>query len=197
MNMAQRLAMEYVNVTMQMTEFQLNQFLLSADTSYISHRVKILGAGEQEIVLEEAGGEEVHLSFERKGGIYIGSLSCRVVNPHLINMIRKLFFTYKGTGTVNRIYKDLTMMYYYEGGSVRRISEVRPGGTKLIYEHKYSLVEMMSLFKLQTVEQEIELIHQKINSLLDLRNTCRHEAAIREVDDELAKAAARLFQLEA
>lgn len=64
--MAQRLAMEYVNATMQMTEFQLNQFLLTADTSYISHRVKVLGAGEQEIVLEEAGGEEVHLSLNAK-----------------------------------------------------------------------------------------------------------------------------------
>lgn len=195
--MAQRLAMEYVNATMQMTEFQLNQFLLTADTSHISHRVKILGAGEQEIVLEEAGGEEVHLSFERKGGIYIGSLSCRVVNPHLINAVRKLFFTYKGTGTVNRIYKELTMMYYYEGGSVRRISEVRPGGTKLIYEHKYSLIEMMSLYKQQTVEQEIDSIRQKINRLLDLRNTHPHEAVIGAVDNELAQAAYRLFQLEA
>ncbi|AIQ31997.1 non-ribosomal peptide synthetase module [Paenibacillus sp. FSL P4-0081] len=195
--MAQRLAMEYVNATMQMTEFQLNQFLLTADTSYISHRVKILGAGEQEIVLEEAGGEEVHLSFERKGGIYIGSLSCRVVNPHLINAVRKLFFMYKGTGTVNRIYKELTMMYYYEGGSVRRISEVRPGGTKLIYQHKYSLVEMMSIYKLQTVEQEIEQERRKINSLLDLRNTCQQEAAISEVDEQLRLATYRLFQLEA
>lgn len=195
--MAQRLAMEYVNATMQMTEFQLNQFLLTADTSHISHRVKILGAGEQEIVLEEAGGEEVHLSFERKGGIYIGFLSCKVVNPHLINAVRKLFFTYKGTGIVNRIYKELTMMYYYEGGSVRRISEVRPGGTKLIYEHKYSLVEMMSLYKLQTVEQEIEWVRQNINRLLDLRNTHQHEAIICEVDKELAQAAYRLFQLEA
>ncbi|NQX45854.1 non-ribosomal peptide synthetase module [Paenibacillus tritici] len=195
--MAQRLAMEYVNATMQMTEFQLNQFLLTADTSYISHRVKVLGAGEQEIVLEEAGGEEVHLSFERRGGVYIGSLSCRVVNPHLINAVRKLFFTYKGTGTVNRIYKDLTMMYYYEAGSVRRISEVRPGGIKLIYQHKYSLAEMASVFKLQTVEREIAQIRQEINSLLDTRNRCQQEAVIREVDERLAEAAHRLFRLEA
>lgn len=195
--MAQRLATEYVNATMQMTEFQLNQFLLTGGTSHISYRVKILGGGEQEIVLEEAGGEEVHLSFERKGGIYIGSLSCRVVNPHLNNAVRKLFFTYKGTGTVNRIYKELTMMYYYEGGSVRRISEVRPGGSKLIYQHKYSLIEIMSLYKSQAVEQEIERIRRKINSLLDLRNISQHEAAIREVDEELARAAYQLFQLEA
>jgi hypothetical protein len=197
MVMAQRLATEYVNATMQMTGFQLNQYLLTADTCHISHRVKILGGGEQEIVLEEAGGEEVHLSFERKGGIYIGSLSCRVVNPHLNNAVRKLFFMYKGTGTVNRIYKELTMMYYYEGGSVRRISEVRAGSSKLIYQHKYSLTEMTSLYKSQAIEQEIEHMRRKVNSLLDLRNTCQDEAAIREVDAELAQAAYRLFQLEA
>ncbi|MEK4850287.1 non-ribosomal peptide synthetase module [Paenibacillus sp. FSL H7-0756] len=195
--MAQRLAMEYVNATMQMTEFQLNQFLLTADTSYISHRVKVLGAGEQEIVLEEAGGEEVHLSFERKGGIYMGSLSCRVVNPHLINAVRKLFFMYKGTGTVNRIYKDLTMMYYYEGGSVRRISEVRPEGTKLIYQHKYSVAEMLAVFKRQRVEGEIEQLRQEINRLLDLRNRSQQQAVINEVDERLAEAAGRLFRLEA
>ncbi|MEK3901303.1 non-ribosomal peptide synthetase module [Paenibacillus sp. FSL R7-0179] len=195
--MAQRLAMEYVNATMQMTEFQLNQFLLTADTSYISHRVKVLGAGEQEIVLEEAGGEEVHLSFERKGGIYMGSLSCRVVNPHLINAVRKLFFTYKGTGTVNRIYKDLTMMYYYEGGSVRRISEVRPEGTKLIYQHKYSVAEILAVYKRQSVEGEIEQLRQEIDRLLDLRNRSRQQAVINEVDERLAEAAGRLFRLEA
>ncbi|ETT45173.1 hypothetical protein C162_21588 [Paenibacillus sp. FSL R7-269] len=195
--MAQRLAMEYVNATMQMTEFQLNQFLQTADTSYISHRVKVLGAGEQEIVLEEAGGEEVHLSFERKGGIYMGSLTCRVVNPHLINAVRKLFFMYKGTGTVNRIYKDLTMMYYYEGGSVRRISEVRPEGTKLIYQHKYSVAEMLAVYKRQSVEGEIEQLRQEIDRLLDMRNRSQQEAVINEVDERLAEAAGQLFRLEA
>jgi hypothetical protein len=40
-------------------------------------------------------------------------------------------------------------------------------------------------------------MRRKVNSLLDLRNTCQDEAAIREVDAELAQAAYRLFQLEA
>lgn len=195
--MAQRLAMEYVNATMQMTEFQLEQLLLTQDTRHIRHRVKVLGAGEQELVLEESGGEEVHLTFERRGGIYIGSLSCRVENPHLMNAVRKLFFTYKGTGTVNRIYKDITMRYYYEGGSVRRISEVRPEGTKLIYQHKYSITEMQSIYKRQTIESEIRQIRLRINELLDVRNRCGGEEEVREVDKELAAAAFRLFQLEA
>jgi hypothetical protein len=195
--MAQRLATEYVNATLQMTEFQMNQFLLSADTCYISHRVKVLGGGEQEIVLEEAGGEEVHLSFERKGSIYVCALSCRVVNPHLNNAVRKLFVTYKGTGTVNRIYKGFTMMYYYEEGSVRQISELTQSGYKLVYQHKNTVAEMMRLYQSDAIEREIEGLRRKINSLLDLRNATCYEADLGEIDRDLKAVIQRLFQLEA
>ncbi|MEK4060376.1 MULTISPECIES: hypothetical protein [unclassified Paenibacillus] len=71
--MAQRLATEYVNTTLQMTEFQMNQFLLTADTCYISHRVKVLGGGEQEIVLEENGGGKRFASMWNAGGISISA----------------------------------------------------------------------------------------------------------------------------
>ncbi|MFF2910899.1 non-ribosomal peptide synthetase module [Paenibacillus sp. NPDC057934] len=195
--MAQRLATEYVNATLQMTEFQMNQFLLSADTCYISHRVKVLGGGEQEIVLEEAGGEEVHLSFERKGSIYVGKLSCRVVNPHLNNAVRKLFVTYKGTGTVHRIYKGFTMMYYYVAGSVRQISEITPSGSKLIYQHKHTAAEMLKLYHSNLVEEEIASLRRQVDLLLDARNTAGSLSRIAELDGELGAAAERLFQLEA
>ncbi|WP_019908907.1 hypothetical protein [Paenibacillus sp. HW567] len=195
--MAQRLATEYVNATLQMTEFQMNQFLLTADTCYISHRVKILGGGEQEVVLEETGGEEVLLSFQRKGNIYVCALTCTIVNPHLNNAIRKLFVTYRGTGTVNRIYNTFTMVYYYEGGSVRRISELTPVGSKLVYQHKHSLAEMMRLYKSDAIEREIESLRHHINSLLDLRNTVLGDKEILEVDVQLALATQKLFELEA
>ncbi|MFF2018647.1 non-ribosomal peptide synthetase module [Paenibacillus sp. NPDC058177] len=195
--MAQRLATEYVNATLQMTEFQMNQFLLSADTSYISHRVKVLGGGEQEIVLEEAGGEEVHLSFERKGSIYVCKLSCRVVNPHLNNAVRKLFVTYKGTGTVNRIYKGFTMMYYYVAGSVRQISEITSSGSKLIYQHKHTAAEMLKMYHSNLVEEEIASLRRQVDMLLDARNAAGSLSRIAEIDGELSAAAARFFQLEA
>lgn len=195
--MAQRLATEYVNATLQMTEFQLNQFLLSADTCYISHRVKVLGGGEQEIVLEEAEGEEVHLSFERKGNIYVCALSCQVVNPHLNNVVRKLFITYKGTGTVNRIYKGFTMMYYYEQGSVRRISELTQSGCKMVYQHKQSMAEMRRLYQSEAIEREIEELRRKTNVLLDMRNVRYLETELIEIDRDLQIITQRLFQLEA
>jgi len=196
--MAQRrLATEYVNATLQMTEFQLNQFLRSADTSFISHRVKVLGVGEQEIVLGAAGGEEVHLSFARNGGLYVCVLSCRVVNPHLNNIIRKLFITYKGTGTVNRIYKGIIMMYYYEQGSVRQISEVTAEGNKLVYQHKYSIAEMLRLYQSDFVEREIEGIRREINIWLDIRNVTDSKSELSEIDCTLNALSLRLFQLEA
>lgn len=195
--MAQRLATEYVNATMQMTEFQMNQFLLTADTCYISHRVKVLGGGEQIIVLEEAGGEDVRLSVERKGGIYLCTLSCRVVNPHLNNAVRKLFVTYKGTGIVNRIYQGFTMIYYYEKGSVRRISELTSAGSKLIYQHKHSLSEMTNLYKSNAVEQEIERLRRRMDSLLDQRNAASSAESLEIVDIELAAIARSMIYLEA
>jgi hypothetical protein len=195
--MAQRLATEYVKATLQMTEFQLNQFLLSADTFYISHRVKVLGGGGQEIVLEEAGGEEVHLPFERKGSMFVCTLSCRVINPHLNNAVRKLFVTYKGTGTVNRIYKGFTMSYYYVEGSVRKISEVTPSGSKLIYQHKHTVAEMIKLFRSDAIEQEIASLRHKVNRLLDARNATSKLSDVEEIDGELALITERLFQLEA
>ncbi|MBT2290586.1 non-ribosomal peptide synthetase module [Paenibacillus albidus] len=195
--MAQRLATEYVNATLQMTEFQLNQFLLSADTSYISHRVKVLGGGEQEVVLEEVQGEEVHLSFERKGSMYICALSCRVVNPHLNNVVRKLFVTYKGTGTVNRIYKGFTMIYEYVQGSVRQISELTENGCKRIYQHKHTVAEMQRLFQADTIEREISELRGRVNLLLDRRSAASCNTDLMKIDGELQAAAVRLFQLEA
>lgn len=195
--MAQRLATEYVNATLQMTEFQMNQFLLTADTCYISHRVKVAGGGEQVIVLEEAGGEEVRLTVENKRGIYICSLSCRVVNSHLNNAVRKLFVTYKGTGTVNRIYKGFTMVYYYERGSVRRISELTDSGSKLIYQHKHSLSEIINVYKSDAVEREIAELRRKADRLLDLRNAAQSVEVLSEIDKELAAITKFMFLLEA
>lgn len=194
--MAQRLATEYVNMTLQMRDFQMDQFLLTAGSCYITHRIKVLGGGQQEIVLEADGGEAVHLSVERRGGMHICTVSCRIVNPHLNNAVRKLFITYKGTGTVNRIYQGFTMSYYYESGSVRRILELTPGGSNLIYQHKHSLTEMMKLFKSDAIEREIEALRYEIDHLLDDRLTAGSEDKLNEIDGQLAAAARRLFQLE-
>lgn len=195
--MAQRLATEYVNATLQMTEFQMNQLLLSGDTYHINYRVKVLESGEPEIVLTESGGEEVHLPFSRHGSMYVCELSCRIVSPHLNNAVRKLFVTYKGTGTVNRIYQGFIMTYYYVAGSVRKISEVTSSGSKLIYQHKHSAAELLRMLRSTTIEEQITALRNQADSLLDERNAAADAAYILEVDRQLAIIAKKLIQLEA
>ncbi|OZB91125.1 non-ribosomal peptide synthetase module [Paenibacillus sp. XY044] len=195
--MAQRLATEYVKTTLQMTEQQLNQFLHSAESCHVHPYVKVLDGGGQEIVLEDESGEAVHLPLERKGSLYICELSCRLVNPHLTNAVRKLFVACKGDGIVNRIYQGFTMMYYYEKGSVRKIAEVTTAQSKLVYEYKHTTGELQRMFQLTEVEQEITRLYQDINFLLDERNKAVTPEQIAVIDERLRLTTHKWFTLEA
>ncbi|GJM79243.1 hypothetical protein HMSSN139_17390 [Paenibacillus sp. HMSSN-139] len=79
--MAQRLATEYVNASMRLTEVQMSQFVHKVYDPHVRQRVKVLDNGGQEVVLEDDGGEEVHLPFERVDGYYICEMSFRLENP--------------------------------------------------------------------------------------------------------------------
>ncbi|MEC0372349.1 non-ribosomal peptide synthetase module [Paenibacillus chibensis] len=195
--MAQRLATEYVKATFQMTELQLNQFMHSAECCHMHIIVKVLDSGGQEIVLEDESGEEVHFPLESKNGLYFCELSCRLVNPRMTNLVRKLFVACKGEGIVNRIYQGFTMMYYYENGSVRMISEVTPSRSKLVYEYKHTAGELQRVYQLDDVEQEISLLYQDINYWLDERNKAETSEQIARIDDKLRQGAAKWFALEA
>lgn len=194
--MAQRIATEYENAVILMTEFQMTQYLRKGGAGRITTRIKVLGGGEQELVLTDSCGEEVHVAIERQGMLYRCSLNCRIVSPHLNNAVRKLFVTYKGTGTVNRIYRGFTMKYDYEKGSVRRISEWTPGGSKLVYEHKQTPAELTALYRQNTVELEIKRTRREVDTLLDLRNVAEDAAEREVIDERLKSLAQRLFQLE-
>lgn len=88
------------------------------------------------------------------------------------------------------------MEYYYESGSVRRISELTANGSKLIYQHKQSLLEMMTLFKSDVIEREIAVLRLEIDSLLDCRFTVQSDKMIGEIDGKLAAINQRLIELE-
>ncbi|MNC29181.1 hypothetical protein D3C75_774220 [compost metagenome] len=89
------------------------------------------------------------------------------------------------------------MVYVYESGSVRRISEVTPQATKLVYQHKHSLAEMMRLYKSDAIEREIESLRVTIDHLLDQRNRVCKNQEIQEIDRNLARITRKLFELEA
>ncbi|GAB6991427.1 hypothetical protein [Paenibacillus pini] len=195
--MAQRLATEYVKATLQMTELQMNQFMHSADCCHVHPFVKVLDSGGQEIVLEDEGGEEVHFPLESKDGLYVCELSCRLVNPRLTNLVRKLFIACKGNGIVNRIYEGFTMMYEYEKGSVQKIAEISPLGTKLTYERNQSSEGLQRVFQSNEVEQEISRLYQDINFWLDERNKAMTKEQIAMIDHKLHLSTVKWFALEA
>lgn len=195
--MAQRLATEYVNAILTLSEVQMDQFLHAAEDPLVNSRIRVLDNGGQEIVLEDAAGEEVHLPFDRKKGIYVCELTCRLVNRPLTNVIRKLFVQFKGEGIVNRVYYGFTMIYTYYQGSVRRIVEKTDSGCRLVYEYKNTLQELENKFMTRDVEREISRVYDEINGLLDLRIQTRDQGRIGEIDNRLRILSTALFTLEA
>ncbi|MBQ4900585.1 non-ribosomal peptide synthetase module [Paenibacillus sp. Marseille-P2973] len=195
--MAQRLATEYVNASLRLSEVQMSQFIHKVYDPHVRQRVKVLENGSQEVVLEDDGGEEVHLPFDRRDGYYVCELSFRLEKPHLTNVMRLLFAAFKGSGMVTRIYNGFMMMYYYQDGRVRKIVEYSKDSYKLVFELKDTLGELQRIYRNNDVEREIEYIHGSINTLLDKRIIANDPDAVNRIDDELRGHTRRLFALEA
>lgn len=195
--MAQRLATEYVKATLKLSETQMKQFLQMAEDGQVHTRVKVLGNGGQEIVLEDHAGEEVHFPFDRREGFYVCELSCRLVNLHLANLVRRLFLSFKGDGIVNRVYAGFTMSYVYSKGSVRKIVEVKENQSQTVYQYKNTLQEMEDVFRMRKIEQQITKVKRSVNGLLDLRNATCSQEEIAKIDEQLRTHTVTLFALEA
>lgn len=195
--MAQRLATEYVKATLKLSETQMKQFLQMAEDGQVHSRVKVLGNGGQEVVLEDHAGEEVHFPFDRREGFYVCELSCRLVNLHLANLVRRLFLSFKGDGIVNRVYAGFTMSYVYLKGSVRKIVEVKENQSQTVYQYKNTLQEMEDVFRMRKIEQQITKVKRSVNGLLDLRNATCSQEEIAKIDEQLRTHTVTLFALEA
>lgn len=195
--MAQRLATEYVKATLKLSETQMKQFLQMAEDGQVHSRVKVLGNGGQEVVLEDHAGEEVHFPFDRREGFYVCELSCRLVNLHLANLVRRLFLSFKGDGIVNRVYAGFTMSYVYSKGSVRKIVEVKENQSQTVYQYKNTLQEMEDVFRMRKIEQQITKVKRSVNGLLDLRNATCSQEEIAKIDEQLRTHTVTLFALEA
>ncbi|AWB45740.1 non-ribosomal peptide synthetase module [Paenibacillus sp. CAA11] len=196
--MAKRIATEYVEASMRLSEAQLNEFVHRVNDPQVHQMVKVLDGGGQVVVLADEQGEEVQLSFDIKDGAYVCELSFRLRSLKLTNVVRRMFSECKGSGRVNRIYEGFTMVYVYEEGQVIRImEESQPEACNLIYEHKDTMGQLTRMFKRNGVEMEILGIHQSINALLDLRIASVEPETVKWIDDELRLKTKRLFALEA
>lgn len=195
--MAQRLATEYIKASLRLSEVQMAEFVHKIGDPHVRQRVKVLDGGGQEVVLEDDQGEELHLPFDRKDGYYICEASFRLVNPPITNIMRRLFSAYKGTGMVSRIYNGFMVMYQYEEGRVRKITEYNGDTHKLVYEYKNTVEELQRLFRSNEVELEISRIHRAINELLDQRIAAPDGIVIMDIDFKLRQYTRQLFVLEA
>ncbi|TJY41461.1 non-ribosomal peptide synthetase module [Cohnella pontilimi] len=196
--MAHRVATEYVNANLTVSEAQLPRLIALCETQQLRLQVFVMDNGNQEVVLEDdAGGESIRLTFERSNGNYRCSLTCRVIKPKLTNTLRQLVSSFKGDAVVNRIYQGFTMVYHYMQGAVVRIVECRDGAIRTVYEHRDTLGRLEAQFLLCSVEGEIHRVREAVNELLDRRMKLKDPQAIEEVDERLKYHSRLLFALEA
>ncbi|REE69522.1 hypothetical protein A8990_13457 [Paenibacillus taihuensis] len=196
--MAQRIATEYVKASLQLTAEEMAGFVRFFEDQHIKQQVRVLDNGNHEVVLEDdAGQEEVRLTFERDQDRFECELSCRIMHPKLTNAMRKAVSVFRGDAIVNRIYPNYTMTYHYTEGTVRKIVEIRGGESRVVFEFKDTVGQLEAAFRIMDVEKEIEVARGAINQLLDLRNQCKDKEQIAIIDERLALYSRNLFKLEA
>jgi hypothetical protein len=196
--MAQRVATEYVNACLSLTEAEMPRLISLCEIQQLKLQVFILDNGNQEVVLEDdTGGESIRLTFERANGEYRCVLTCRVVQPILTNTLRKLVASFKGDAVVNRIYPAYTMVYHYIRGAVVRIVESNGTLLRTVFEQRDTLGRLESQFHLCSVEEEISRLRGSVNELLDIRNETKEPQWIAEIDQRLKYHSRLLFALEA
>ncbi|MEJ8303154.1 non-ribosomal peptide synthetase module [Saccharibacillus sacchari] len=195
--MAQRLATEFVKARLLLPESQMSRFMQHIQDPRIHCHVRVLDGGSREIVLEDESGEEVRLPFDRRRNLFVCELSFRLVNPRLTHLIRQLFVAFKGDGMVRRIYPGFVMLDFYAEGSVRRIIELTPGASRLVFEHRDQIPELEYRFASTDIEYEIACIRVQVDRLLDWRLATRSAEEIKQIDALLCEEAFRLFSLEA
>lgn len=194
--MAHRVATEYVNANLTLSEAEMPGLIALCGTQQLRLQVFVLDNGNQEVVLEDgAGGESIRLTFERSNGAFRCRLTCRVKERQLTDTLRKLVSAFKGDAVVNRIYEGFTMVYHYVQGAVVRIAECRGSEVRTVFEHKNTLGRLEAQFQLCSVEEEIARLRESIDNLLDLRN--RNPLDLKDVDERLKYHSRLLFALEA
>jgi hypothetical protein len=193
--MAQRLATVYVKTCLQLSEAEMLQLIRLFAEHHVQFQVKVTENGTQEMVFHDETGKEIVLTFEKKLGKYVYEATCTKASPRLANLLRKAVSEFRGDAIVHRIYEGFTMEYRYLKGTVVRISDLRDGIEKVIYEFKDTLGQLEELFLNTSIEEEIQSIQQHIDAWLDRRNEA--SADLEHIDTELHKLHHRLFVLEA
>jgi hypothetical protein len=195
--MAQRLATEYVKTCLVLTEAEMLKFIQLFADHQVQLQVKVYENGNQDVVFQDSSEDEIVLSFERTDCKYVCTGSCRLSSPNLVNVMRKAVAEFKGSAIVNRIYPSYIMVYRYNRGAVMKITELKNGCERVIFEYKDTVEQLKLLFLKQEVEEEIQAIYGQINEMLDLRNASVETTFVPQIDQRLQLLSHRLFTLEA
>lgn len=197
--MAQRLATEYVQTCLHLTEADMAKFLKLFQDHQVAADIKVYENGSQELSFAEAdeAGDSVLMSFEQEGGLYVCRGSCRTRNLQLANALRRAISMFKGNAVMHRFYPSYTITYDYEQGAVKRIVEKSGDTVRLIFEKKDTVGELQALYMQRDVEEELEKLKRRVNALLDQRLATPDRYARAAIDERLKELSRKLFALEA
>jgi len=196
--MAHRVATEYVHANLTIPAADMPRLASLIEAQQLKLQVFVLENGNQEFALEDrVSGESVRLTFERCEENYRCRLTCRVVQPGLTNMLRRMVQIYRGDAVVHRIYVGFTMVYHYRNGSVVHIAECKDGAARTVFELHDPIGRLEAQFSLRSVEEEIDQLRLAVNQLLDQRNMMRDEERMAGIDRQLRQHSKLLFMLEA
>ena len=156
--MAQRIATEYVNASLQLTDEEMAEFIRCFEDQHVKLQVRVLDNGNHEMVLEDdAGREEVRLTFERQQDSYVCVLSCRIDASQADECDAQSGIGFPGDAIVNRIYPNYTMIYHYIQGDVHKIVEHQEDEARVVFEYKDTIGQLEAAFRITDVEHEIEV----------------------------------------
>lgn len=196
--MAKRIATQYVHARFQLDSSELQRFTQFMEDQQLSLQVLVLDNGSQSLLLGDAAGQEqIKMTFERHGDQYVCEMSCRIIHFKLTDTMRKAVSIFRGNAIVNRIYSNYIMQYHYKHGAVMLIVEIRAGENVIVYQKKNSLQQLQQVFDSRSIEREIKLVNEAIDSLLDRRNSASAEQELSAIDAELKVLTQKLFELEA
>jgi hypothetical protein len=196
--MAKRLATEFVQTCLQLSEAELSTLLKRMSEQHIVPKVKVLENGNQEIeIADRLHGEDVKITFERRTDAYVMSGGFRTTNLNLADLMRRTIIQCKGDAIVHRIYAGFTMAYHYARGSVARIEEWSGGTCRTVFKAGEAAARLAESLAKTDIEKEIAHIRHEINQLLDQRFATKDLVVKQHIDRRLAALTRRLFILEA
>jgi hypothetical protein len=193
--MAQRIATEYKQIQLELTNQQLQAFINFFKAKNFPTEVRVFDNGDTEFILFDKGSE-IPLAFRNIGYLFHYEGSYVIKDTELASTMQKAVHDFKGHALVHRIYDNYVMEYHYQYGNVTKIIERKSSGSRLVFEYNDPALHLSLLFAEQGVEDEIAWIKLQIDMLLDQRTRAKG-VMLRSIDEKLRELTKELFIAEA